>query len=38
MALHVWIPAMPQKSYAYRRGDAQIIYDDNHSAIVIDGG
>ena len=38
MALHVWIPAMPRKSYAYRRGDAQIIYDDNHSAIVIDGG
>ena len=38
MALHVWIPAMPQKSYAYRRGDAQIIYDDNLNAIVIDGG
>lgn len=38
MALHVWIPAMPQKSYSYRRGDAQIIYDDNLNAIVIDGG
>lgn len=34
----VWIPSMPQKSYAYRRGDAQIIHDDNKNAIVIDGG
>jgi len=34
----VWIPSMPQRSYAYRRGDAQIIHDDNKNAIVIDGG
>ena len=34
----IWIPSMPQKSYAYRRGDAQIIHDDNKNAIVIDGG
>lgn len=37
-AIHVYIPYMPQKSYAYRRGDAQIIYDDDKHAIVIDGG
>lgn len=37
-AIHVFIPYMPQKSYAYRRGDAQIIYDDDKHAIVIDGG
>ena len=29
---------MPQKSYAYRRGDCQVIHDDNHNAIIIDGG
>ena len=23
----IWIPSMPQKSYAYRRGDAQIIHE-----------
>jgi N-acetyl-anhydromuramyl-L-alanine amidase AmpD len=37
-AIHIFIPYMPQKSYAYRRGDAQIIYDDDKHAIVIDGG
>ena len=31
-------PPLPQKSYAYRRGDAQIIHDDEKNAIVIDGG
>ena len=34
----VWIPAMPQKSYSYRRGDCQVIYDDNKNCIIIDGG
>ena len=34
----IWIPSMPQKSYAYRRGDCQVIHDDNHNAIIIDGG
>ena len=34
----IWIPSMPQKSYAYRRGAAQIIHDDNKNGIVIDGG
>lgn len=34
----IWIPPLPQRSYAYRRGDAQIIHDDSKHAIVIDGG
>ena len=34
----IWIPSMPQRSYAYRRGDAQIIHDDEKNAIIIDGG
>ena len=34
----IWIPSMPQKSYAYRRGDCQVIHDDNHNCIIIDGG
>lgn len=34
----IWIPAMPQKSYAYRRGDCQVIHDDNKNCIIIDGG
>ena len=34
----IFIPPLPQKSYAYRRGDAQIIHDDEKNAIVIDGG
>ena len=29
---------MPQKSYAYRRGDCQVIHDDNKNCIIIDGG
>ena len=29
---------MPQRSYSYRRGDCQVIHDDNHNAIIIDGG
>lgn len=34
----IYIPALPQKSYAYRLGDAQIIHDEDGHAIVIDGG
>ena len=34
----IYIPGLAQKSYEYRRGDAQIIHDDNKHAIVIDGG
>ena len=34
----IWIPSMPQRSYSYRRGDCQVIHDDNHNAIIIDGG
>jgi hypothetical protein len=34
----IWISSQPQRSYAYRRGDAQIIHDDDKNAIVIDGG
>ena len=34
----IWIPSQPQRSYAYRRGDAQIIHDDDGNAIIIDGG
>lgn len=34
----IWIPSMPQRSYAYRRGDCQVIHDDNHNCIIIDGG
>lgn len=34
----IFIPPLPQRSYAYRRGDAQIIHDDSNHAIVIDGG
>ena len=34
----IYIPGLPQKSYEYRRGDAQIIHDDKGNAIVIDGG
>lgn len=36
--LHIHIPGMPQRSYEYRRGDSQIIYDDDKNAILIDGG
>ena len=36
--LHIHIPGLPQKSYEYRRGDSQIIYDDDKNAIMIDGG
>ena len=36
--ISIFIPPLPQKSYAYRRGDAQIIHDDEKNAIVIDGG
>ena len=36
--IKIWIPSMPQRSYAYRQGDAQIIHDDKGHAIVIDGG
>ena len=36
--LHVYIPGLAQKSYEYRRGDSQVIYDDKKSAILIDGG
>lgn len=34
----IYIPGLAQKSYEYRRGDAQIIHDDKNHAIVIDGG
>ena len=34
----IWIPSMPQRSYSYRRGDCQVIHDDNHNCIIIDGG
>lgn len=34
----IFIPPLSQRSYAYRRGDAQIIHDDSNHAIVIDGG
>ena len=34
----VYIPGLPQKTYEYRRGDAQILHDDKNNAIVIDGG
>lgn len=34
----IFIPPLPRKDYSYRLGDAQIIHDDNHNAIVIDGG
>ena len=36
--LHGYIPGLPQKTYEYRRGDSQVIYDDKKSAILIDGG
>ena len=36
--LHVYIPGLAQKSYEYRRGDSQVIYDDQKNAILIDGG
>jgi len=29
---------MPQRSYSYRRGDCQVIHDDNANCIIIDGG
>lgn len=29
---------MPQRSYSYRRGDCQVIHDDNGNCIIIDGG
>lgn len=38
MSIKIYIPGLPVKSYEYRRGDAQIIHDDNKNAIVIDGG
>lgn len=34
----IWIPSMPQRSYSYRRGDCQVIHDDNKNCIIIDGG
>ena len=34
----IWIPSMPQRSYSYRRGDCQVIHDDNANCIIIDGG
>lgn len=34
----IYIPGLAQKSYEYRRGDAQIIHDNKGNAIVIDGG
>lgn len=36
--IKIYIPGLPCKSYEYRRGDAQIIHDDNKNAIIIDGG
>lgn len=36
--IKIYIPGLPQKSYEYRRGDAQVIHDDKKNAIVIDGG
>ena len=36
--IKIYIPGLPCKSYEYRRGDAQIIHDDQKNAIVIDGG
>ena len=36
--LHVYIPGLAQKSYEYRRGDSQVIYDDQKHAVLIDGG
>ena len=36
--LNGYIPGLPQKSYEYRRGDSQVIYDDKKNAILIDGG
>lgn len=36
--IKIYIPGLPCKSYEYRRGDAQIIHDDEKNAIVIDGG
>ena len=36
--IKIYIPGLPCKSYEYRRGDAQIIHDDEHNAIIIDGG
>ena len=34
----IWIPSMPQRSYAYRRGDCTVIHDDEKNCIFIDGG
>ena len=34
----IYIPGLPLKSYEFRRGDSQIIHDDDKHAIVIDGG
>lgn len=36
--IKIYIPGLPCKSYEYRRGDAQIIHDDDKNAIIIDGG
>lgn len=36
--IKIYIPGLPCKSYEYRRGDAQVIHDDEKNAIVIDGG
>lgn len=36
--LHIHIPGLPQKDVEYRRGDSQVIYDDDKHAILIDGG
>lgn len=36
--IKIFVPSLPQRSYEYRRGDSQVIYDDNKNAIVIDGG
>ena len=34
----IYIPGLPQKTYEYRRGDAQILHDEKGNAIVIDAG
>ncbi len=36
--IKIYIPGLPCKSYEYRRGDAQIIHDDEKNCIIIDGG
>ena len=36
--IHIHIPALGSHSSEYRRGDTQVIYDDNKKCIVIDGG